>query len=125
MITLDIRIGGTGPAYFNFSSGTIASIHLVPPGDGSNLGVFIGDLRPNGVGLTAAAGVEGKVTIDIIEGPDPVWLGFSIDCLGGGSVSVGFGGSPTIKVNPGSSIALEYDNGKEAPPAFHPEPEYQ
>ncbi len=120
MITLEIRIGGTGPAYFNFSSGTIAAIHLVPPGDGSNLGVFIGDLGANTVGITAASGVEGKVTMDITEGPDPVWLAFTIDCMGGGAASVGFGGSPTVKVNPGSSISLEYNNGKE-PGVSHPE----
>ncbi|RYD31874.1 MAG: hypothetical protein EOP87_13885, partial [Verrucomicrobiaceae bacterium] len=109
MITLEFRIGGNGPAFLNFSSGSIAAIHLVPPGDGSNLGVIIGELGMQSVALTSANGNEGKVAIDINEGPDPVWLALNIDCRNGGAVSVGFAGSPRVRVDPGSSIGLEYD----------------
>jgi hypothetical protein len=112
MITLDVRISGGGPAHLNFSSGTIAAVHLTPPGDGSSLGVSVTNLGPTTVSIASDGG---QVAIDIVEGPDPIWLLYTIDCTSGGSVSVGFGGSPTVRVNAGSFLGLEYHNGKEAP----------
>ncbi len=112
MITLDVRISGGGPAVFNFSSGTIATVRLVPPGDGSTIGVNVSQLGPS---TLCVASDGGQIAIDIVEGSDPVWLLYTIDCTGGGSVSVGFGGSPTVRVNAGSFLGIEYDNGKPAP----------
>lgn len=108
MITFDVRISGGGPAHFNFSSGTIAAVHLVPPSDGSTPFVTVSSLGPTTVSVASDGG---QVTIDIIEGPDPIWLSYTIDCTGGGSVSVGFGGSPTVRVNAGSFLGIEYNNG--------------
>lgn len=113
MITLDVRISGGAPAHFNFSSGSIAAVHLVPAGDGSNYGVTVTNLGPTTVSVASDGG---QVAIDVIEGTDPIWLLYTIDCTSGGSVSVGFGGSPTVRVNAGSFLGLEYNNGKEPPP---------
>lgn len=112
MITLDIRISGNGPAHFYFNSGTISAVHLVPPADGSALGVAVRNLQVNTVSLSQTNGQEGLVRVDLAEGSDPLWLAFIIDCTAGGSVSVGFPGSPTARVNAGSYLGLEYDNGK-------------
>ncbi|MEO5917046.1 MAG: hypothetical protein ABIS50_22650 [Luteolibacter sp.] len=115
MITLEIRISGNGPAHFNFSSGQIAAVHLSPPTDGSGLAMQIGNLQASSLSLSPGNGVENTAMVDITEGVDPIWLALTIDCTGGGSVSVGFSGSPTVRVNAGSFIGLEYNNGHPAP----------
>lgn len=123
MITLEIRISGNGPAHFAFTHGTIAHVRLSPPQDGSVLGVSIGNLGHASVSIASGTGVEGVVYVDVNEGPDPIYLAYTIDCTGGGSVIVGFAGSPTLRVNAGSFLGMEYNNGKNPPPA--PAPEYQ
>ena len=115
MITLEIRISGGGPAHFNFSSGLIAAVHLTPPQDGSGLAIQIGNLQSTAFSLMPGNGVENTARVDVMEGADPIWLAFTIDCTGGGSVSVGFPGSPTVRVNAGSYLGLEYNNGHPAP----------
>lgn len=115
MITLELRIGGNGPAHLVFNSGTIAAVHVIPPADGSGLAVQIGNLQSTALSLAPGGGGENLVYLDINEGQDPIWLAFSIDCTGGGAVGVGFPGSPTVRVNPGSYLWLEYNNGKPAP----------
>jgi len=115
MITLEIKISGAGPARFNFSSGLIATVHLNPPPDGSSLGVTVDHLKPNELDVSTLHGVENSLRVDMTEGPDPVWLAFTIDCTSGGSVGVGFNGSPTVRVNAGSFLGLEYNNGNPGP----------
>lgn len=112
MITLNVSVSGGGPAHFNFSSGTISAVRLIPSPDGSSFGVSVGNLGPSTV---TVASDGGQVAIDVVEGADPVWLLYTIDCTSGGSVSVSFAGSPTIRVNAGSFMGMEYDNGKQPP----------
>jgi hypothetical protein len=115
MITLEIRISGGGPAHFSFSSGLMTALHLVPPPDGSGLGVQVGNFQSTQLSISSGNSMENTVMVDITEGADPVWLAFTIDCTQGGSVSVGFPGSPTVRVNTGSYLGLEYNNGNPAP----------
>ena len=115
MITLEIRISGNGPAHFAFSSGTIASVRLNPPQDDSVLGVSIGNLGPTTVSIASGTGAEGIVLVDINEVPDPVWLAYTVDSTGGGSASARFAGSPTLRVNSGSFLGMEYNNGNYPP----------
>ncbi|MES2439901.1 MAG: hypothetical protein V4584_12565 [Verrucomicrobiota bacterium] len=123
MITLEIRVSGSGPAHFNFSRGTIAAVHLSPPQDGSGLAIQIGNLQSSSLSLMSGNGVESTALVDILEAADPIWLAFIIDCTGGGSVSLGFPGSPTVRVNGGSYLGLEYNNGN--PPPAAPPQEFQ
>ncbi len=126
MITLEIRISGNGPAHFSFNSGLVSAVHLAPPADGSSLGVLVANLQPTMFSLAPNNGTEHTVRVDVTEGVDPLWLAFVIDCTAGGSVSVGFPGSPTVRVNPGSYLGLEYNNGNPAPPSSMPfQEEYQ
>ena len=115
MITLEIRISGSGPAHLALSSGTIACVRLNPPQDGSVLGVSIGNLGLTTVSIASGTGAEGTAWVDVNEGADPIWLSYTIDCTGGGSASVAFPGSPTLRVNAGSVLGMEYNNGKPAP----------
>ena len=119
MITLFIRISGHGPVHFKFSSATVASVRLHPAHDGSLVGLSVGNLGSSSVSFASTDGSQGAVMVDVNEGPDPLWLAFTIDCTQGGSVSVGFGGSPTVRVNSGSFLGLEYDNGQSASLAHH------
>ncbi|MES2658675.1 MAG: hypothetical protein V4689_08650 [Verrucomicrobiota bacterium] len=75
----------------------------------------IGNLQAASLSLSPGNGVENTAMVDITEGVDPIWLALTIDCTGGGSVSFGFPGSPTVRVNAGSYIGLEYNNGNPAP----------
>lgn len=119
MITLEIRISGHGPAHLALSSGTIAGVRLNPPQDGSVLGASISNLGLTSVSIASVTGAEGTVWVDINEGPDPVWLSYTIDSTGGGTASVAFPGSPTLRVNAGSYLGMEYNNGNPPPaPAF-------
>ena len=115
MITLHLQISGGGPAHLNFTSGIISATHLYPPTDGSALGVVVSNLQPTALSIATGNGLENAIKVDITEGADPIWLAFTIDCTSGGSVSVGFPGSPTVRVNAGSYLGLEYNNGNPAP----------
>lgn len=115
MIILEIKVSSNGPANINLNSGTIAGIRLYPPADGSGLGIQVGNLQATSLSLSSTNGMENTAFVDVNEGPDPVWLAFGVDCTAGGSVGIGFPGSPTIRVNPGSYVYLEYNNGKPAP----------
>ena len=117
MISLKLILGGNGAANFVFNSGQISALHLAPPGDGSAIAVQVNQLQPTHLSLTSLNGQLNPVTLDIAEGPDPLWLSYTIDCTAGGSVSAGFAGSPTVIINPGSYLSLEYHNGNAPPPA--------
>lgn len=112
MINLELRVSGSGPAHISFSSGTVVALHLVPPAEGSELGIIIEKLEPTSISLAPSNGGENALVADIAEGSDPKWLAFTIDCTGGGSVSVGFPGSPTVRVNSGSFLGMEFDNSR-------------
>lgn len=86
-------------------------MHLIPPDQGVDLGVTVENLQLTTLTLSSSNGGESLVNVEIAEGPDPVWLSYTIDCTQGGSVSVSFAGSPTVRVNAGSYLGVEYDNG--------------
>lgn len=118
MISLQLVLGGNGPANFIFNRGLISALHLTPPADGSAIALQVNQLQPAYLSLTSLNGQLNGATLDITEGPDPLWLSYTIDCTGGGSVTAGFPGSPTLTVNPGSYLTLEYNNGN--PPVLLP-----
>lgn len=116
MISLQLTLGGNGPATFILNSGLISALHLTPPADGTAVAIQVNQLQPAYLSLTSLNGQLNPATIDVIEGPDPLWFSYTIDCSGGGSVSIGFPGSPTLIVNPGSYLTMEYNNGNQPPP---------
>lgn len=116
MITLQLTLGGNGAANFMFNSGLIRALHLTPPGDGSSIAIQVNQLQPAYLSMTSLNGQLNSATLDITEGPDPLWLSYTIDCTAGGSVTAGFAGSPTVVINPGSYLTLEYNNGNAPPP---------
>lgn len=121
MISLKLTLGGNGPVALSFNSGLISNLHLTPPADGSALGLQVNQLQPAFLSVSAINGQLNPLVLDLTEGPDPLWLSYTIDCTGGGSVTVAFPGSPTLMVNPGSWLTMEYNNGNPPPappPAF-------